>query len=106
MASRTFGWIQDTGKIENLRKTVEVFDNESLVYQILIEEQIPTHVEEPDERDRFLYELSILPLKLKYVDLVGTAFKPRSQSRCNGILQAAIKGQRRPFIVDWAAESF
>ena len=43
---------------------------------------------------------------MKYTNLVGTAFNPRSESRCNGILQAAIKGQRREFIGDWPADNF
>ncbi len=106
MASRTFGWIQDAGKIENLRKTVEVFDQESPTYKILIEKHIPMLVEERDGRDEFLSKLSRIPLKLKYEDLVGTAFYPRLESRCNGILQAAIKGQRRGFIGNWPADNF
>ena len=106
MASRTFGWVQDPGKIENLRKTVEIFDPSSSTYQELIEIRIPALVQEHDGRDRFLSELSRIPLKLKYNDLVGTAFTPRSESRCNGILQAAIKGQRRAFIGDWPADNF
>lgn len=106
MATRTFGWVQDPGKIENLRKTVEIFDRGSSTYQELIENRIPTLVQEQDGRNRFLSELSRIPLKLKYIDLVGTAFNPRSESRCNGILQAAIKGQRRAFIGDWPADNF
>ena len=106
MASRTFGWIQDGGKIENLRRTVEIFDHQSPTYQELIEKRIPKLVEERDGRDQFLSDMSKTPMKLKYRDLVGTAFKPRSQSRCNGIIQAAIEGQNKPFLVDWAAASF
>ena len=44
--------------------------------------------------------------KLKYSDLVGTAFNPRSSARCNGIVQATVKGQQRPFISDWPADNF
>ena len=106
MAIRTFGWVQDSGKIKNLRKTVEVFDHESLTYQVLMEKQIPTLVEERDGRDKFLSDLNCTPLELKYLDLVGTAFNPRPVSRCNGILQAAIKGQKRPFIGNWPADNF
>ena len=106
MATRTFGWVQDPGKIGNLRKTVEVFDHQSPTYKALISKQIPALVEERDGRDRFLSEMSKIPLKLKYTDLVGTAFTPRSQSRCNGILQAAIKGQKRGFIGNWPADNF
>lgn len=43
---------------------------------------------------------------LKYKLLTGTSFTPCSASRCNGIIQAAVKGQKRPFIVDWAADNF
>ena len=46
------------------------------------------------------------PLALKYKLLTGTSFTPRSASRCNGIVQAAVKGQKRAFIVDWAADNF
>ena len=106
MASRAFGWIQDGGKIENLRRTVEIFDHQSPTYQELIEKRISTLVEERDGRDRLLTELHKIPLTLKYKDLVGTAFTPRRESRCNGIIQAAIVGQNKPFIVDWAASSF
>ena len=106
MVTRTFGWVQDSGKIENLRKTVGVFDCESPIYRELIDIRIPMLVEDQDGRDRLLAELRLIPLKLKYSDLVGTAFNPRSQSRCNGILQATIKGQRRAFIGNWPADNF
>ena len=106
MASRTFGWIQDAGKIENLRRTVEVFYDQSPTYRELIDKLIPTLVEKQDGRDHFISELKRIPLKLKYKDLKGTAFKPRRDSRCNGIMQAAIKGQTHGFILDWPADNF
>lgn len=34
------------------------------------------------------------PLKIKYTDLIGTAFTPRSSARCNGIVQATVEGQK------------
>ncbi len=106
MAIRTFGWIQDPGKIENLRRTVEVFDDQSTTYRELIDTLIPTLVETQDGRNHFISELKRIPLKLKYKDLKGTAFTPRKDSRCNGIIQAAIKGQKREFISDWPADNF
>jgi hypothetical protein len=65
-------------------------------------------VEERDGRNELLAELDStdLPLKLSYKFLVGTSFQPRSASRCNGIIQAAIKGQKRDFIGDWPADNF
>ncbi len=106
MTTRTFGWIQDPGKIENLRRTVEVFYDQSPTYRELIDKLIPTLVEKRDGRDHFISELKRIPLKLKYKDLKGTTFKPRKDSRCNGIIQAAIKGQKREFILDWPADNF
>ena len=106
MKLHTFGWIQDSGKIENLRRTVEVFDNQSSTYHELIDELIPTLIEERDGRNYFISELKCIPLKLKYTDLTGTAFTPRKDSRCNGIIQAVIKGQKREFIGNWPADNF
>ena len=45
-------------------------------------------------------------LRIKYADLVGTSFTPRSSARCNGIVQATVKGQVRDFISDWPADNF
>ena len=106
MTTRTFGWVQDPGKIENLRRTVEVFDNQSPTYRELIDRLIPTLVEKRDGRNHFISELKRIPLSLKYKDLKGSAFTPRKDSRCNGIIQAAIKGQKRDFITDWPADNF
>ena len=38
--------------------------------------------------------------------MVGTAFTPRPAAKCNGIIQAVIEGQKRPFISDWPADNF
>ena len=102
MASRTFGWVQDASTIEKLRATVGVFDCESPTYRLLIEDRIPRLVKEQDRRDRFLTELSSTPLELKYKDLVGTDRK----DMCTGILQAALKGQKREFMRNWPADNF
>lgn len=103
---RTFGWIQDSGSIENLRKVVEVFDYNTYTHKELRDKLIPQLIDEEDGRDRLIKELSKRPLTLKYSDLVGTAFRPRASSRCNGIIQAVIPGQKRPFIIDWPADNF
>ena len=58
------------------------------------------------EEIHLLEALKTNPLKIKYIDLVGTAFSPRSSARCNGIVQATVKGQKRPYISDWPADNF
>lgn len=103
---RTFGWVQDPGRFDNLKRVVGVFYYGSRVHQELVNTIIPTIVEERDGRAKFLDDLTRQPLKLKYDELTGTAFAPRSESRCNGIIQAVVPGQRRPFLVDWSADNF
>ena len=103
---RTFGWVQDPGKFENLKRVVGTFYYGSAIHNELINTIIPTLVEERDGRDRFIAELNKQPLNLKYEDLVGTSFYPRASARCNGIIQAVLPGQKRPFQGDWPANNF
>jgi hypothetical protein len=103
---RTFGWIQDPGKFENLKRVVGVFYYGSAIHQELINNIIPNIVEERDGRSKFIRDLSVQPLQLKYDELVGTSFYPRNTARCNGIIQAVLPGQRRPFQSDWPANNF
>ena len=103
---RSFGWVQDPGKFENLKRVVGTFYYGSGVHQNLIATIIPNLVEERDGKSRFIEVLSTQPLKLRYKDLVGTSFTPRSSARCNGIIQAVLPGQKRPFQGDWPADNF
>lgn len=105
-ATRAFGWVQDSSNIESLCNVVAVFDKESDFHKKLVSDIIPSLVLEKDGRQEMLDALNSSTLSIKYKLLTGTAFKPRFSSRCNGIIQAAVKGQKRPFIVDWAADSF
>lgn len=103
---RTFGWVQDPSNLRSLCDVVSVFDKNSKKHKDLINNIIPKLVEERDGRDDFIKILNSNPLKIKYSQLVGTSFTPRSMSRCNGIIQAAVKGQGRDFIGDWPADNF
>ena len=104
--TRAFGWVQDSSSIDSLCDVVAVFDFESDFHKKLVNEIIPSIVLENDGRQEMIDSLTSKPLNLKYRLLIGTSFTPRSDSRCNGIIQAAVKGQKRPFIVDWAADNF
>lgn len=103
---RTFGWVQDPSDFESLIKVVSIFDNESETYKELINGKIEQLIEERDGRNHFLEVLKSDSLRIKYADLVGTSFTPRSSARCNGIVQATVKGQVRDFISDWPADNF
>lgn len=103
---RTFGWVQDPSDFESLIKVVSIFDNKSETHKELVNEKIDRLIEERDGKSHFLEVLNSIPLKIKYADLVGTSFIPRSSARCNGIVQATVKGQVRDFISDWPADNF
>jgi len=111
MANRATGWIQDPGSLENLIKVVESFDYNSQMHQDLLTNLIPQKILPQDGRQDFINELNSRTgyrnyPKISYRSLVGTAFTPRISARCNGIIQALIPGQRRPFISDWPANNF
>ena len=103
---RTFGWVQDARDFESLIKVVSIFDNKSETHKEFVNEKIDRLIEERDGKSHFLEVLNSIPLKIKYADLVGTSFTPRSSARCNGIVQATVKGQVRDFISDWPADNF
>ncbi len=104
---RTFGWIQNPGDFNKLKKVVQVFDHTSSIHIDLKINRIPSMISEQDGRDRFIDALNKIPLKLKYKDLTGTSFTPRSSARCNGIIQAIVEGQGgKKFVDDWSADGF
>lgn len=103
---RAFGWVQDPSNLRSLCDVVAVFDANSPKHKELINSVIPKLVEIRDGRDEFINTLKQTPLKIKYAQLVGTSFTPRSISRCNGIIQATVKGQGRDFIGDWPADNY
>lgn len=103
---RAFGWVQDPSNLRSLCDVVAIFNPKSLKHKELVQKIIPRIVEKRDGRDELLNSLKSIPLRLKYSQLVGTSFTPRSSSRCNGIIQATVKGQGRDFIGDWPADNF
>lgn len=103
---RTFGWVQDPSNFRSLCDVVAIFNPNTAKYAELFNYLIPHLVEKQDGRDTLLNALKTIPLRIKYSHLVGSAFTPRSSSRCNGIIQAAVRGQSRDFIVDWPADNF
>ena len=111
MADRSTGWIQDPGSVENLIKVIELFDHNTQTHQDLLNNLVPQKVLPRDGRQIFIEELlsrngyKNYP-KIHYKNLVGTAFRPRPTARCNGIVQALIPGQKRPFIGNWPANNF
>jgi hypothetical protein len=104
--SRAFGWVQDPSNFRSLCDVVAVFDPASAKHKELTDKILPRLVLVSDGRDDLIEAMNATPLKIKYAHLVGTAFTPRRDSRCNGIVQAAVRGQGRDFIGDWPADNF
>jgi len=105
--SRTFGWVQNPSNFRSLCDVVAVFDANSAKHKQLVIETIPKLVLPADGQDELLSALNSRPLKVKYAHLKGTAFTPRSSARCNGIIQATVKGQgAKRFVDDWSADGF
>lgn len=103
---RTFGWVQNPSNFESLKKVVSIFDNTSKIHIELRDKRIKKLVEERDGQKELINALSVNPLKIEYCKLVGTSFTPRSSARCNAIVQATVKGQRKDFIDDWSSDNF
>lgn len=103
---RTFGWIQDPGRISNLRKVVEIFDPTTPTYGDLKERKIPELIEETDGKNELIKALEREPLQLTYRELVGKSSNSKPSTKCNGLVQVTIPGQKRPFIGDWSADKF
>lgn len=57
-------------------------------------------------KDNILAALKSRPVSVGYKLLVGSHSTPRESSPCDGIIQAAVKGQKRPYIGDWPADNF
>ena len=103
MTSRSTGWIQDPGELENLIKVVELFNWKTDTHKDLLLNLLPNKILIKDGRLDLIAELNSRDgyrnyPKISYRSLIGSAFKPRTSARCNGIIQALIKGQRRNFI--------
>ncbi|NLD18848.1 MAG: hypothetical protein GX663_01175 [Clostridiales bacterium] len=103
---RAFGWVQDPSNLRSLCDVVAIFDETSKKHKELIDTIIPSLVEQRDGRELLIDVMNTRPLLIPYSMLVGTSFTPRKDSRCNGIVQATVKGQSRDFIGDWPADNF
>lgn len=104
--TRTFGWVQDASNLDSLCNVVAIFDSTSDFHKRLKTTIIPALVNPENGRDEMVRALNESHIALNYKLLIGGHATPRSESPCNGIVQAAIKGQKREYIGDWPADNF
>lgn len=105
-SKRSFGWSQDASDFRSLKKVVQIFDNKSEFHRELLNERIPLLIDDDSLIEKFQNILNCEPLKILYSDLVGTHSTPRKDSPCNAIIQASVCGQIKPYLSDWASDSF
>lgn len=105
---RTFGWIQNPGKFENLKRTVQVFDKDSKVYKEVRDTKIPNLVKNQEVRDNLVAAMNRLGNQYTYKELVGTGNSDRAKALCDAIVQAAIldQGGKKGYSDNWTSDGF
>lgn len=109
MAVRTFGWVQEAYKLDNLKNVVSVFVPGSPVNRRLIEDKLVRLISDEDGKAEFIEELEADPVIVPYAHLKGKGTPKgytRSNAPCSGIIQAVLPGQRKEYQSDWPADSF
>lgn len=105
---RTFGWVQNPGKFENLKRVVQVFDRNSKVHNEVKNIKIPTLVKESKIQKDLVAIMNQNDLIYTYKELVGTGTSIRSEAPCDAIIQATIadQGNKKGYIDNWSSDGF
>lgn len=120
MANRTFGWIQNPGDLKKLKKVVSIFQPGSQGNLWLVNIRLPLLLQyeliSSEHYTLFCSELTKSTIEINYATLTGTR-----ATKCTGIIQAALDGQRnntytdksgntitikKPFTDDWSATGY
>ena len=127
MAKRTFGWVQNPGKLSNLKIAVSIFKKDSKHNRWIRNDRLPFlkkyNLISEENYNSFINELSNNEITIHYSMLKGQGAGNvgRANAICSGIIQAAIDGQKdycfiddngieftikKPYTDDWSAEGF
>ncbi|MGD8373520.1 MAG: restriction endonuclease FokI recognition domain-containing protein [Candidatus Woesebacteria bacterium] len=103
---RAAGWVQDAASFDNLHRFVSAFSDKS-PYRNELTDKIQQHVE-AKLAERFLDIIEQMPISVSYIDIVGSSpgGSRKKNTVCNGIGQAALKGQKREYQGDWPTNNF
>lgn len=104
---RSTGWIQDAADFNNLYAFVSLFYPNSNMF-IEIDEKIKKTLIDCDAKKSYLEKTYNGNFSFGYSDIVGRSPKSsrKTSTVCNGIGQAALKGQKREFQGDWPTDNF
>lgn len=127
MAKRTLGWVQNPGKLSNLKIVVSIFKKNSKYNKWLRNIRLPFLEKygliSKENFSKFEDALSKEDIVIDYTMLKGQGAGKvgRANAICSGIVQAAIDGQqprtfidedgiefkiKKPYTDDWSAEGF
>lgn len=109
MIRRSFGWVQEAYKLDNLKRVIQLFVLDSDVNILLRSDKIPRLIDEKYGKRQFIEELEKNPVIIPYMHLKGRG-TPKGYTRatapCSGIVQAVLPGQRKEYQSDWPADSY
>lgn len=123
---RTFGWIQNPGRLDTLKNVVAIFQPSSDAYNELICTRLPllkrNGLISKTNYDEFMTVLQQRPLKIDYKLLKGKgSSRNRKNAKCTGIIQSVVDAQKsvdlidlngnsikvkKPYTDDWTADGF
>ena len=93
MAVRTFGWVQEAYKLDNLKNVVSVFVPGSPVNRRLIEDKLVRLISDEDGKAEFIEELEADPVIVPYAHLKGKG-TPKGYTRSNAPCSGREKSTR------------
>lgn len=124
---RTFGWIQNPGKLDNLKRVVGLFVKDSSINKQIVEYRLPLIRNNRLMSDKD-YELILLYLNQDSANIPYSVLKgrgsegnSRANAKCSGLAQMAIDAQstkeyvgldgkpiriKKPYTDDWSADGF
>lgn len=117
MRTRTYGWVQNPSSFSNLKKVVQIFDNQSDNYNSLKESLLETIYFEKIRRS-FYEKLQEGVESFSYIELVGTSKnkegkspKKRADAVADSLIQISITPQQvkntgRTWTDNWTADGF
>lgn len=117
MKIRTYGWIQNPSSFANLKKVVQIFDNQSTHYQSLKNELVKIIYFE-DIKEGLKRKLDLGVESFSYLELVGTsknkagtAPEKRSDAVADSLIQVSILPQQvkktgKNWTDNWTADGF
>lgn len=105
---RANGWVQDSSDFDHLWWFCSAFDKESPNFEAILK-KINLYVTPDSLKESLKNVMQSSEQKYNYFQIVGNhkgGTSRKTSTVCNAIGQAAVNGQKRPFIGDWPADNF